>query len=175
MIRQKLKSTIREVRDFPKPGISFKDITPILSDSELSLQVVDAFVQKLQNTDVDAVAGVESRGFLFGMMLANALKVPFIPIRKAGKLPADTISEEYNLEYGTATLEIHKDAVQQNWNIVVHDDLLATGGTADATSKLITKLGAKVSAFAFVVELDFLNGKQVLNPISDNIISLINY
>ena len=118
-----LAEHIREVKDFPKEGISFKDITPILSNHELSAKVIDSFLECLNDKEVDAIVGVESRGFLFGMLLANALKVPFIPVRKAGKLPADTIVEEYALEYGTAKVEIHTDAIQEGWNIVVHDDL----------------------------------------------------
>ncbi len=175
MIQQKLQSTIKEVKDFPKQGISFKDITPILSNPELSLEVVNAFVEELKDIEVDAIVGVESRGFLFGMMLANAMQVPFVPVRKAGKLPSDVISEKYNLEYGTATLELHQNAIKKDWKVVVHDDLLATGGTAIASSILVKRLGAEVSAFAFVVELDFLDAKQKLNSISENIISLIHY
>ena len=137
-----LAEHIREVKDFPKEGISFKDITPILS---------------------------------FGMLLSNALKVPFIPVRKAGKLPADTIFEEYALEYGTAKVEIHSDAIQKGWNIVVHDDLLATGGTAVAASKLVQRLGGNVISFLFLVELSFLEGRTNLLDYSTSIKSLIKY
>ena len=150
-----LAEHIREVKDFPKEGISFKDITPILSNPELSAKVIDSFVECLNDKDVDAIVGVESRGFLFGMLLSNALKVPFIPVRKAGKLPADTIFEEYALEYGTAKVEIHSDAIQKGWNIVVHDDLLATGGTAVAASKLVQRLGGNVISFYFLSSCHF--------------------
>lgn len=175
MIAVQLANNIREVKDFPKKGISFKDITPILSNPELSSSIVEEFKNQLKNSKIDAIVGVESRGFLFGMLLANTLKVPFVPIRKAGKLPADTISEEYNLEYGTAKVEIHADAIKKGWNVVVHDDLLATGGTAVAAAKLISKLGGNVHSFMFVVELSFLEGKEVLLEYSKNINSLIKY
>ena len=170
-----LAEHIREVKDFPKEGISFKDITPILSNHELSTMVIDSFLECLNDKEVDAIVGVESRGFLFGMLLANALKVPFIPVRKAGKLPADTIVEEYALEYGTAKVEIHTDAIQEGWNIVVHDDLLATGGTASAASKLVQRLGGNVISFLFLVELSFLEGRTNLLDYSRSIKSLIKY
>ena len=142
---------IREVKDFPKEGISFKDITPILSNPDLSSQVLDLLVEYLNDKEVDAIVGVESRGFLFGMLVANTLKVPFIPVRKVGKLPYDTIVEEYALEYGTAKLEIHTDAIKSGWNIVVHDDLLATGGTAVAASKLVQRLGGNITSFLLYI------------------------
>ena len=170
-----LAEHIREVKDFPKEGISFKDITPILLNPELSAKVIDSFVECLNDKDVDAIVGVESRGFLFGMLLSNALKVPFIPVRKAGKLPADTIFEEYALEYGTAKVEIHSDAIQKGWNIVIHDDLLATGGTAVAASKLIQRLGGNVISFLFLIELSFLEGRTNLLDYSTSIKSLIKY
>ena len=170
-----LDEHIREVKDFPKKGISFKDITPILSNPVLSAKVIDSFVEFLNDKEIDAIVGVESRGFLFGMLLANALKVPFIPIRKAGKLPADTIVEEYALEYGSAKVEIHSDAIQEGWNIVVHDDLLATGGTAVAASKLVQRLGGNIISFLFIVELSFLEGRNNLLDYSASIKSLIKY
>ena len=147
---------IREVKDFRKEGISFKDITPILSNPDLSSQVLDLLVEYLNDKEVDAIVGVESRGFLFGMLVANALKVPFIPVRKAGKLPHDTIVEEYALEYGTAKVEIHTDAIKAGWNIVVHDDLLATGGTAVAASKLVKRLGGNITSFLFIALVFYL-------------------
>jgi adenine phosphoribosyltransferase len=175
MIDQDLKHHIRVVEDFPKKGISYKDITPLFQNVEMSNRIIDSFVEILSNVDVDAIAGVESRGFILGMVLANRLNVPFIPIRKQGKLPYNTISQDYDLEYGRATIEIHTDAIKKGWNVVVHDDLLATGGTADAAAKLITKLDANVSAFAFIVELSFLNGNIPLIEHSDTIISLTKY
>ena len=175
ILEQKIQSVIRDVPDFPKEGIVFKDITPILADSTLCFEVVDAFVEELNDLKVDAIVGVESRGFLFGMMLANALKVPFVPIRKKGKLPYEVVSYRYDLEYGSAEVEMHVDAIQKDWNVLVHDDLLATGGTAAASAELIKKLGGTVCALAFVIELAFLNGKEKLNNYSDNTISLIKY
>lgn len=175
MLSQKIQSFIRDIPDFPKEGIIFKDITPILSNSALCSEIVDAFVEQSKELKIDAVVGVESRGFLFGMMLANTLKVPFIPVRKKGKLPYEVISHQYDLEYGSAEVEMHIDAIQKDWNVLVHDDLLATGGTAAASAELVQKLGGKVCAFSFVVELMFLNGKEKLNKYTDNIISLVKY
>ena len=166
---------IREVKDFPKVGISFKDITPILSSPEASSLVVNSFVEILKDKKIDVIVGVESRGFLFGMLLANALNVPFVPVRKAGKLPADIICEEYDLEYGTAKVEIHTDAIKDGWNVVIHDDLLATGGTAVAASKLVQRLGGNILSFLFVVELSFLDGRNNLLKFSEDINSLIKY
>jgi adenine phosphoribosyltransferase len=175
MIETALKNVIRDIVDFPKPGIVFKDITPILKDAELCRQVVAAFVAEVQTLDIDVVAGIESRGFLFGMLLASALDVPFVPIRKQGKLPNKTLSQSYELEYGSATLEIHADALQPGQKVLIHDDLLATGGTVAAAASLIEQLGATTSAFAFVVSLDFLDGKNKLAPYSNSCISLVNY
>ena len=166
---------IREVKDFPKEGISFKDITPILSKPDLTAEVLDLLVEYLNDKEVDAIVGVESRGFLFGMLIANALKVPFIPVRKAGKLPHTTIVEEYALEYGTAKMEIHTDAIKAGWNIVVHDDLLATGGTAVAASKLVQRLGGNITSFLFILELSFLDGRTRLIDYSKSIKSLVKY
>ena len=173
MLSQKIQNIIRDIPDFPKEGIIFKDITPILTDSALCMQVVDDFVEKLNNLKVDAVVGVESRGFLFGMMLANALKVPFVPVRKKGKLPYEVVSHQYYSEYGSAEVEMHIDAIQKGWNVLVHDDLLATGGTATASAELIKKLGGIVCGFTFVIELAFLNGREMLNEYTDNTISLV--
>lgn len=141
MLEAHLKEIIRDIPDFPQPGIIFKDITPVLKDQALCSQIVDAFVDRLGHMEIDVIAGIESRGFLFGMMLANRLNVPFIPIRKQGKLPFKTISESYKLEYGQATIEVHEDAFPAGTKVLLHDDLLATGGTVVAASKLIQKLG----------------------------------
>jgi adenine phosphoribosyltransferase len=175
MISQKIDLAIREVPNFPKPRINFKDITPLFLDSELSCEIVDAFIERLQGQKVDAIVGVESRGFLFGFLLANRMGIPFVLIRKAGKLPGETLKYKYDLEYGSAVVEVHKSDIQKDWNIVIHDDLLATGGTACAAAALIQQLDAKVAGFAFVVSLDFLNGKEKLIKYSDNIISLKDY
>jgi adenine phosphoribosyltransferase len=175
VIERKIDAVIREVPNFPKKGIDFKDITSLLLDSDLSSEIVDSFINKLEGIDIDAIVGVESRGFLFGFLLANKIGVPFIPIRKSGKLPGDTLSCKYELEYGSAEVEIHKHDIKKDWNVLVHDDLLATGGTAGAAAELINQLAANIAGFAFVVSLDFLNVKQILRKYSNNIISLKNY
>lgn len=175
MFEDKLKKVIRDIADFPKPGIVFKDITPILKDDRLCSEVIEEFVVRLKNIELDAIAGVESRGFLFGLLLANRLGVPFIPIRKQGKLPFKTVSESYKLEYGQATIEVHQDAFTSGTKVLVHDDLLATGGTVVAASKLIEKLGGIVAGYAFVISLDFLNSGGRLTRFSENIISLARY
>jgi adenine phosphoribosyltransferase len=175
MISDKLEKAIREVPDFPKPGINFKDITTLLLDPELSTEIIDAFIERLKGKKIDAIVGVESRGFLFGLMLANKMGIPFVPIRKVGKLPGETLKFKYDLEYGSAEVEVHKSDIQKGWNVVVHDDLLATGGTACAASELMQQLGAKVAGFAFVISLDFLQGNKKLEKYSKNIISLKNY
>ncbi len=175
MISKKIEAAIREVPDFPKQGINFKDITTLLLDSELSCDIIDAFINRLEGKSIDAIVGVESRGFLFGFLLANKLSVPFIPIRKVGKLPGDTLQYRYDLEYGSAEVEIHKSDIRAGWNVVVHDDLLATGGTACAASELVQQLGANIIAFTFVISLDFLGGQEKLVQYCQEIISLKEY
>ena len=175
MIQEKLDKVIRTIPDFPKDGISFKDITPLLLDASLTNDIINEFIGRLEGVDADAIVGVESRGFLFGFLLANKMEIPFIPIRKVGKLPGETLQYKYDLEYGSAEVEIHKNDVQKGWNILIHDDLLATGGTASAAAELVLRLGCKVSAFTFVVNLDFLNGKKEIKEYTHNIISLIEY
>ena len=175
MISEKLDKAIREVPNFPKQGINFKDITTLLLDPELSTEIIDAFIERLKGKKIDAIVGVESRGFLFGFLLANKMGIPFVPIRKVGKLPGETLKFKYDLEYGSAEVEVHKSDIKEGWNVVVHDDLLATGGTACAASELIQHLGAKVSAFAFVISLDFLKGHEKLEKYSKEIISLKRY
>ena len=175
MIQEKLDKVIRTIPNFPKDGISFKDITPLLLDSSLTNDIINEFIGRLEGVDVDAIVGVESRGFLFGFLLANKMEIPFIPIRKVGKLPGETLQYKYDLEYGSAEVEIHKNDVQKGWNILIHDDLLATGGTASAAAELVLQLGCNISAFTFVVNLDFLNGKKEIKEYTNNIISLIEY
>ena len=175
MISKKIKDIIRSVSDFPKKGIDFKDITPLLLNHKISDEIVNEFINKLSHINVDAIVGVESRGFLFGFLLANKMGIPFIPIRKAGKLPSKTIGVAYELEYGVSEIEIHIEDIQPGWNILIHDDLLATGGTALASCQLIEEANAKIAAFAFVVSLDFLNAKDKLIKYSKNIISLVEY
>lgn len=174
MLEQKLISVIRDVPDFPKPGILFKDITPILHDPKLCNEIVDAFAEKI-NGKIDAIVGIESRGFLFGFALANKLNVPFVLIRKAGKLPYKKVAYEYDLEYGSAKVEMQVDEIKKGWNVLVHDDLLATGGTAEAAAKLIQMQGGNVAGFAFLVNLEFLKGSEKLSQYSKNIVSLVNY
>jgi len=161
-------------RIFRNPESSLK-ITPILKDPQLCDKIVDAFVEKLKGMEIDVVAGVESRGFLFGLTLATKLGVPFIPVRKAGKLPYTIKQKAYKLEYGTATIEMHTDAFEPGQRILLHDDLLATGGTVTAASELIQEMGGIVAGFSFVVGLGFLNGQARIAPINQNIIVLANY
>ena len=175
MIEERIKAAIRDIPDFPKPGIIFKDITPILKDPELCKAIVEDFAEKLAGTKIDVIAGVESRGFLFGLMLAVRLGVPFVPVRKAGKLPHTVKQKVYELEYGTATIEMHIDAIEPGAHVLIHDDLLATGGTVTAASELIQELGGIVSGFTFVVGLGFLNGAERIAPISKNNIVLAHY
>ena len=175
MIEQQIKAAVRDIPDFPKPGIVFKDITPILKDPQLCENIVNAFVEKLKYTRVDVVAGVESRGFLFGLTLATKLGVPFVPVRKAGKLPYTIKQRAYKLEYGTAVIEMHTDAFEPGQHVLLHDDLLATGGTVTAASDLIQEMGGIVSGFSFVVGLGFLNGRERIAPINDNVIVLAEY
>ncbi|WP_164112471.1 MULTISPECIES: adenine phosphoribosyltransferase [Sphingobacterium] len=175
MIESKLKAIVRDIPDFPSPGVLFKDITPILKDAKLCSEIVEEFVKRLNGLDIDVIAGVESRGFLFGLMLANRLGIPFVPIRKQGRLPYKTVSESYKLEYGQATIEAHEDAFESGAKVLIHDDLLATGGTVVATAKLIERLGGEVVGFSFIISLDFLKGEGRLSRFSDHIISLVRY
>ncbi len=174
-IENRLKESIRDIPDFPKPGILFKDITPILIDVQLCKDIVDEIYIRFQGIMIDGIVGVESRGFLFGLMLAQKFNVPFVPIRKKGKLPYKTISYEYYLEYGSAIMEVHADAIKSGMNFLVHDDLLATGGTAAAAAELIKMQNATVAGFAFLVGLDFLNGKEVLKKYSNEVKILVSY
>lgn len=168
-----IKTLIRDIPDFPKPGILFKDITPLLQNAVGLKVALDALAQPFADKGITAVAGMESRGFIFGVPVAERLGVGFVPVRKPGKLPAETVSEEFTLEYGTDTLEIHKDALAPGDKVLVIDDLLATGGTARATINLIRKLGAEVVGIGFVIELSFLNGKDSLQDVPVH--SLISY
>ena len=174
-ITDKIDKIIREVPNFPKEGVNFKDITPLLMNSKISCDIIDAFIEGFNNIKVDAVVGIESRGFLYGFLLANKIGVPFIPIRKSGKLPGDTISMSYDLEYGKSQIEIHQNDIDENWNVLIHDDLLATGGTACAAAELLLNLNAEIAGFSFVVNLQFLKGKNKLEKYSKNIITLIDY
>lgn len=158
----RLRNKIRDIPDFPKPGIIFKDITPLVKDPAASRLAIHQLLHPFLGRDITAVAGMEARGFIFGSLVAWELGIPFIPLRKPGKLPYDVQSISYDLEYGSAALEVHIDAVDDKDKVLLIDDLLATGGTAKASCELIEMLGATVVACAFVVELDFLQGREKL-------------
>jgi adenine phosphoribosyltransferase len=162
-LESRLMSVIRDVPDFPKPGIVFKDITPVLARPDLMNSVTEHFAERYRGK-VDAVVGMESRGFIFGTPIALALGAAFVPARKPGKLPYERISEEYDLEYGTARLDMHIDAIRPGQRVLIVDDLIATGGTALATAKLVERLGGTVVAMAFVIELAFLPGRAAVAP-----------
>jgi adenine phosphoribosyltransferase len=170
---QKLRDLIRDVPDYPKKGIVFKDITTLIKRGDAFDEVINIFFEKCKSRRVDLVAAVESRGFIFGGVLANRLKVGFVPIRKFGKLPADTVEQKYDLEYGTDTLEIHKDAIMPGQKVLIVDDLLATGGTIKAACKLVEKLGGEVAGILIMIELGFLNGRDKLTDY--DLFTLIRY
>lgn len=157
-----IESLLRDVPDFPKPGIIFKDITPLLADPVARRKVIAEITSQFKDQRIQAVAAVEARGFIFGSLLAEALDVPFIPVRKSGKLPYHKIQEEYSLEYGMASIEMHVDAIQKGTRVLVHDDLLATGGTASAAGAMIERLGGIVAGYSFIINLAFLPGEKVL-------------
>lgn len=174
MIEQLVKDKIRDVIDFPVKGIVFKDITTALKDGETFRLIINYLTERFKDKNIDYIAAVESRGFIFGSVLAYNLGAGFILIRKPGKLPAETISQEYELEYGTDTIQIHKDAIEKGKNILLIDDLLATGGTISAACKLINKAGANVVATAFVIELLALKGRDKL-PKDLEVVSMVTY
>lgn len=174
-LSDKIKPVIRDIPNFPKEGIMFKDITPILSNPQLCRNIVEGFVKEFKSLNIEAIACVEARGFFFGTLIAQEMGIPFIPIRKKGKLPYKTVSYSYDLEYGSATIEMHDDAVEAGANILIHDDLLATGGTASAAAELITSKGGNVVGFSFLVDLTFLEGAKVLEKHSSNVMSLVAY
>mgnify|MGYP000892836239 FL=1 len=170
---RRLEAYIRNIPDFPEPGIQFKDITPLVKEPAMLRLAVNQLVYPFLGTNITAVAGMEARGFIFGSLAAWELGVGFVPLRKPGKLPYDVQSLSYDLEYGSASLEIHNDALHEGDRVLLIDDLIATGGTAAASCALVEKLGAEVAACAFVVELDFLKGRDKLEKY--NIHSLIHY
>ena len=170
-----LKETIREVPDFPKKGVNFKDITTILLNPALSSRVSRELTDPWRTSHVNKVIGIESRGFLFGPQIAAELDAGFILLRKKGKLPPPTTEISYSLEYGEATIEMVKGAVEYGDRVLIHDDLLATGGTASAAARLVQQLGAEVAGFSFLIELDFLNGRQELMNFSGNVSSIVHY
>lgn len=163
-IKEFIANTIRTIPDFPKEGIQFKDITTLLQDKK-ALKLTSFMLERpFTNTHIDIIVGLESRGFLFGTNLAQDLNAAFVPVRKPGKLPHETISESYELEYGTDQMEIHKDAIFEGAKVIIHDDLIATGGTASAASKLVQRLGGEVIGYSFILELSALKGRDLLIP-----------
>jgi len=173
MLMTELKKSIREVPDFPKPGILFYDVSTLFRNREAFAAVVSRLIERFRGDRIDAIAGIEARGFVLAGAMAYALGTAVIMVRKPGKLPWRTASERYTLEYGEAVLEIHQDAVEPGQRIVIVDDVLASGGTSSAAARIVERLGGKVEAFAFMVELGFLGGRRVLAPAS--VFSLIQY
>ncbi len=174
-LEKEVKLAIREISDFPKEGVSFKDITTLLSNPSLNSKVLKTLEINAENLNAEVIIGIDSRGFLYGNSIACNLKIPFVPVRKKGKLPFATIQEIYSLEYGEGILEIHKDAIKKNQKVLIHDDLLATGGTALAAANLIERLGGIVVGFSFVVYLSFLDGAYKLSDKSENLFSVTTY
>ena len=170
-----VRSHVRTVSNFPKKGIMFLDITTATKDAKAMEYMIEFLYEKFKNENIDYVAGVESRGFIFGAALAYKLNAGFIPIRKPNKLPAETIKESYSLEYGTDTIEMHADALKPGDRVIVIDDLLATGGTAVAACKLVKRVGAEVVASAFIIELDPLKGREKIEAEGIKVISMLNY
>ena len=168
-----LKEHIRDIPDFPQPGVVFKDITPLLADKKAFTYTIDAIAHTFDRDDIDKVLGIEARGFIFGPALAYRLNAGFVPVRKPRKLPAPTAKVTYDLEYGTDTLEVHVDAIEPGQNVVLVDDLLATGGTMEATVKLVQQLGGHITGLAFAVELDFLKGRERFPDF--DVFSLLHY
>lgn len=176
-LQKKLNDVIRNVPDFPKPGIMFKDITPIFLDAKLCDEITEYLINTFLHNKgkIDAVCAIESRGFFLGTLIAHKLQVPLFPVRKVGKLPAKTRSYSYDLEYGTAALEIHTGVVKKGWNVMIHDDILATGGTAVAAAELVSAEGGNIAGFSFIATLDFLKGKEKILPYSKNIVSAVEF
>jgi adenine phosphoribosyltransferase len=173
MLVSDLKKIIREVPDYPKPGINFYDLTTLFKNGKAFRTVIDRLAERFRDDKIDLIAGIEARGFMLAAALAYEFEIGIVPVRKPGKLPWRITGEDYTLEYGQGRLEVHDDAVEKGQRVLIVDDLLATGGTAAATGRLVSRLGATVSGYAFLVELAFLNGRDRLG--SDNIFSLISY
>ena len=170
---ERIKKSIRNIPDFPKPGIQFKDITTLLQNNNAFGETIDCFYNAFKNKQIDVIVGIESRGFIFAAPLSFKLGCKFVLARKPGKLPSDTISEEYELEYGTDTIEMHKDAINDEDRVLIVDDLLATGGTSKATGSLVKKLGGEIVSYAFVIELQELNGIGLLD--TNPVFSIVKY
>ena len=168
-----LKKYIRSIKDFPIKGIMFRDITTLLKEPEAIKATLSQLLLNIQGKKIDKVVGIESRGFIFGALLAKELGVGFIPVRKLGKLPAETVTQTYQLEYGNDSIQIHKDAISKGDKVLLHDDLLATGGTAEASCRLIEKLGGEIVQISFIIELTFLKGREKLKPY--DVRSLVTY
>ena len=168
-----LRQFTRDVPDFPKPGILFRDITPLLASPDAMRETIRLLAERYRDTNIDAIAAAEARGFIFAVPLALELGASFVPVRKPGKLPSETIAYSYQLEYGTDTLEIHTDAIASGQNVLILDDLLATGGTVEACCKLVEKAGGTIAGCAFVIELAFLGGAERIEP--HDVFSLIRY
>lgn len=174
-LAEELKAHIRIIKDFPQPGISFKDISPVFLNPHLVRQCIQELAARLKGKGITRIVGIESRGFLLGVPLALELEAGFVMVRKQGKLPYKTVEISYDLEYGSATIEIHEDALRKEDIVLIHDDLLATGGTATAAANLVQKFGCQVYGFAFLVELTNLQGREKLKQISPTVISLVQY
>ena len=170
---EELKQLIREVPDFPKPGILFYDITTLMKNAQGLRRVIDAFAERFADQKIDVVVGIEARGYFFAPAVALALGTGFVPVRKPRKLPCEIEFWEYDLEYGTDRLEIHKDAIENGQRVLVVDDVLATGGTAAAVARLVEKLGGRIASFGFVIELDFLHGREKLK--NHEVYSMLHY
>ncbi|CEN33532.1 adenine phosphoribosyltransferase [Capnocytophaga cynodegmi] len=168
-----LKNKIRDIQDFPKEGVVFKDITPILSEPDAMNKALNLFLKQLKDVKIDKVVGMESRGFFFGTLLAQRLNAGFVPVRKPGKLPFTTLAQTYDLEYGQDKLEIHSDSIKKGENVLIHDDVLATGGTAEAAVKLVEALGGNIIQLNFLIELTFLNGIKKLE--NHDVFSILKY
>lgn len=171
----KFRETIRMIPDFPKKGILFRDITPVLANAELCSEILTELSDRWKGVTIDVIAGIESRGFLFGMSLAGKLGIPFVPLRKVGKLPGDTYKSEYQLEYGSAVLEMQKDAIHKGQRVLIHDDLLATAGTANAAAHLIEQAGGEVVGFSFLIELAYFDGARLLSKHGVTVDSLTSF
>jgi adenine phosphoribosyltransferase len=161
-LEEEIKPLLRDVPDFPKPGVLFKDITPLLNNPSARRKVVQTVASHFASENIQALAAVEARGFIFGSLIAQELNVPFIPVRKAGKLPFKKITEDYALEYGQASIEMHTDAFPPGCRVLLHDDLLATGGTATAAGRMVQQLAGVVAGYSFIINLSFLPGEQLL-------------
>ena len=169
----KIKKSIRNVPDFPKPGIQFKDITTLLEDPDAYQEVIEGFYKEFKKKYIDVIVGIESRGFIFAAPLAIMLKAKFVLARKSGKLPGKIIQQKYDLEYGTDAIEIHSDSINDGDKVLIVDDLLATGGTANATGKIIAKLNGQLVSYAFLIKLNSLGGAKLLEP--NNVFALLEY